>query len=204
MRRAATTLGLALVALAATGLDGAGVSGSGSELRAFRSDRYALEGRLPLGWKRSDARLVPLLIPREVLSVGTFPMPVGGGGNCGREPVAAIRRMRPGDALISIQEYQVTAPMRHDLTTIFPPKSEQLDLEGLRFGRVAARRGDRRDPGVAVTWGTIPFSEAGRAFDALVYFRGRPGIEERRAAAQVIAELDFEKLAFEMRPSDRS
>ncbi len=55
---------------------------------------------------------VPLLMPRERISVGTFPMAVGGGGNCGREPIASIRRMRPGDALVSVQEYAVTAKMR--------------------------------------------------------------------------------------------
>src|ERR1700709_2493718 len=48
-----------------------------------------------------------------------FPMAVGGGGNCGREPVASIRRMGPGDALVSIQEYVVTAKMRHHLTRTY-------------------------------------------------------------------------------------
>jgi len=132
-------------------------------------------------------------VPREVLSVGTFPMPVGGGGNCGREPVAAIRRMRPGDALVSIQEYEVTARMRPHLTRSFPPKARRLGLEGLRFGRLASAPGDPGDPGVAVTWGTIPFSEAGRAFDALVYFRGHPSDGLRHAAARVLAGLHFEK-----------
>jgi hypothetical protein len=187
--------GLGLVALTAAGLLGTIVSGSGSSLRAFASERYAFEGRLPPGWLRSDARLVPLLMPREVLSVGTFPMPVGGGGNCGREPVTAIRRMRPGDALVSIQEYVVTARMRPHLTRSFPPKSLQLDLEGLRFGRVGAVAGVPDDHGVAVTWATIPFSEAGRAFDALVYLRGRPSAEMRDAAARVLAELIFRRRA---------
>jgi hypothetical protein len=193
MRRGATAVGLALAALAVAGALGTLVSGSGSSLRTYASDRYSFEGRLPPGWQRSGARLVPLLMPREVLSVGTFPMPAGGGGNCGREPVAAIRRMRRGDALVSIQEYVVTARMRPLSTRSFPPKPEQLGLEGLRFGRVAPATGRRKHPGVQVTWGTIPFSEAGRAFDALVYFRGRPTPGLRDAAARVIAELVFEK-----------
>jgi hypothetical protein len=33
--------------------------------------------------------------------LGTFAMPVGGGGNCGREPIAAIERMETGNALVS-------------------------------------------------------------------------------------------------------
>jgi hypothetical protein len=183
----------ASMAFRAGHLPATGASGSGFSAHAFASERYSFRGRLPYGWRRSDARLVPLLMPREVLSVGTFPMPVGGGGNCGREPVAAIRRMRPGDALVSIQEYAVTARMRPHLTRSFPPKSHQPGLRGLRFGRLASVSGDPGDPGVPVTWGVIPFSEAGRAFDALVYFRGRPSAELRDAAARVLAELVFEK-----------
>jgi hypothetical protein len=188
MRRIVTAAALAVLAAS---LLVSGVSGSGSSLHAFGSERYALEGRLLPGWERSEARLVPLLSPREVLSVGTFRMPPGGGGNCGREPVVAIRRMRPGDALVSIQEYAVTSPMRPLATGSFPPKSEQLGLDGLRFGRVAAVAKDPGDRGVAATWATIPFSESGRAFDALVYFRGRPTPGLRRAAARTLAELRF-------------
>jgi hypothetical protein len=183
----------ASMAFRAGHLPATGASGSGLSAHAFASERYSFRGRLPRGWRRSDTRLVPLLMPREVLSVGTFPMPVGGGGNCGREPVAAIRRMRPGDALVSIQEYAVTARMRPHLTRSFPPKSHQPELRGMRFGRLASVSGDSGDPGVPVTWGVIPFSEAGRAFDALVYFRGRPSAELRDAAARVLAELVFEK-----------
>ena len=191
MRRPVTAAGLALLALAAGNLLVSGVSGSGSSLRPVASERYAFDGSLPEGWQRSDARLVSLLMPREVLSVGTFSMPVGRGGNCGREPVAAIRRMRPGDALISIQEYRVTAPLRRHLTHNFPPKRLQPGLPGLRFGRLAA--GGPGDAGIPVTYGTIPFSEAGRAFDALVYFGGRPTAGLRDAAARVLRELVFRR-----------
>jgi len=194
MRRAATAAA-ALAALAA-GLVVSGVSGSGSSLHAFSSERYAFEGRLPPGWLRAEERLVPLISPREVLSVGTFPMPAGGGGNCGREPVVAIRRMRGGEVLISIQEYAVTPKMRRQphFAETFPPKAEQLGLDELAPGRVARAANDPGDPGVAVTWATVPFSEAGRAFDALVYFRGRPSTELRRQASRVLGELVFERL----------
>ena len=82
----------------------------------YTSERYGFSVSVPAGWHRSRARLVPkLLMPREILSVGTSQMPVGQGGSCGREPTAAIERMQPGDALVSIQEYTVTAAMRSRL-----------------------------------------------------------------------------------------
>jgi hypothetical protein len=192
MMRPLKLAALAVAACAAAALVGSGHSGgSDASLRPIASAHYSFEGLLPVGWQRSAERLVPLLMPREVISIGTFRMPAGGGGNCGREPVAAIRRMRRGDALISIQEYTVTASMRPLATGSFPPKSRGLDFDQLRFGRVARTTGAPGDPGVAVTWATIPFSESGRAFDALVYFRGRPSAALRRAASRALAELRF-------------
>ena len=107
--------------LAALALSGAARSAPDRQAsrEGFSSRRFAFSGSLPSGWSRSPKRLVPLLMPREVLSVGTAPMPVGGGGNCGREPVAAIARMRAGDALVSIQEYAV-APRMRPLARTFP------------------------------------------------------------------------------------
>jgi hypothetical protein len=131
------------------------------------STAHASAPALPAGWQRSPARLVPrLLMPRERISVGTFPMTVGGGGNCGREPIASIRRMRPGDALVSIQEYVVTRKLRRHLHRAFPARPA-VRLEGLRGGLETL-------PGRPVYRATIPFSEQGRAFDALVYSAGRP------------------------------
>jgi hypothetical protein len=171
MRRGATAAGLAILALAA-GLLGAVVSGSGSSLRAFSSERYSFEGRLPPGWQRSDARLVPLIMPREVLSVGTFPMPVGGGGNCGREPIAAIRRMRSGDALISIQEYVVTPRMRSRTGTESGPPSLREGVDGLSLRRQARVAGERSRADAMLWSSTVWFEDHGRWFDALVYLKG--------------------------------
>jgi hypothetical protein len=103
-------------------------------------------------------------MPRERISVATFPTAVGGGGNCGREPVASIRRMRSGDALVSIQGYAVTPRMRRHLTRPFAARPT-VQLGGLRGGPIYRA--------------TIPFSDHGRAFDALVYTAGRPSRELR-------------------------
>lgn len=113
----AITAGLALTL---TGAIGSASDSRGSAQSAFASDQFGFSANLPEGWSHSAEQLVPLLLPREVLSVGTAAMPVGGGGNCGREPVAAIARMKSGDALVSIQEYTVTRRMRPRLARTFP------------------------------------------------------------------------------------
>jgi hypothetical protein len=185
---------VAALGLAALSLPGAIVSGAGSRPggAVYSNGRYALEAPLPEAWHASPRRLVDtLLMPREVFSAGTFPMPVGGGGDCDREPVAAIHAMAPGDALVTVQEYAVGPELRAHLTTNFTPKTERAGLAGLRFGRVAEAG---PGPGVAATHATISFSEAGRAFDALVYFRGRPTNELRRQASLILAGLRFEPL----------
>jgi hypothetical protein len=124
-------------------------------------------------------------MPREVISVGTFGMAPGSGGNCGREPARAIARMRPGDALISVQEYVVTAEMRGGLGSDFAAEPR---LEGLRRAEGAYPGGIAGTP---VYTTTIPFREAGRAFDALVYFRGRPKPPARAEVAAILAGFDF-------------
>lgn len=61
-------------------------------------------GRIPPNWRVAPKQLVPqMLDPREVVSLGTGPLRVGGGGNCGRYPAAALRAMTAGDTLITVQ-----------------------------------------------------------------------------------------------------
>jgi len=183
-------IGLVLAAAALAALVGAAVGSTSSESRArwhrYASERSAFSLRAPPGWRRSPERLVPrLLMPRELVSLGTFPMAVGQGGNCGREPVAAIRRMRPGDALITIQEYELTAPMREHLTDTFPPLARGIQIHRLYPSSPAAEAGRR------VTQATVPFSENGRAFEALVYFARKPPQALRRTAVRIVEGMRF-------------
>lgn len=185
MRRSSALLAvLAGIGLAA--VLGTPASGGSEEGGTVVSVRYDLSLSLPPGWHASRSRLVRrLLMPREVFSVGTFGMAPGSGGNCGREPARAIGRMRPGDALVTVQEYVVTAQMRGDLGGNFAAEPR---LEGLRRAE-GAYPGGVAAPSVYTT--TIPFREAGRAFDALVYFRGRPTRAGRAGVAAILAGLDF-------------
>jgi hypothetical protein len=183
-------LGLVAAAVAALLLLTAAVGstssdGTGAPPR-YVNKRYAFSVPLPPGWHRSTKTLVPeLLMPREIVALGTFPMPVGGGGNCGREPAAAIRRMRAGDALITIQEYVVTPAMRRHLTHNYPPLSRGVEAdtrEPVYLGGAAREH---------IRLAAIPFSAHGRAFDALVYFGPHPTPALRRTAAAVLDGMRF-------------
>lgn len=159
----------------------------------FASQRFGLSGFLPPGWSRSPRRLVPLLMPREVLSVGTAPMPPGGGGNCHREPVAAIARMRQGDALVSVQEYTVIPRMHRRLSSLFPPLASYASPEGLRL--------QRSSHGYPYRWATLPFRSHGRAFDALVYVKGDPSPARLAEIVAILAGLDVRPDAAARPPS---
>jgi hypothetical protein len=172
----------ALVLLWSVGSDATG----GGRWRAVASRGHGYSLSLPIGWRRSQGRLVPkLLMPREVLSVANFRMAVGQGGNCGREPLAAIRRMRPGDALISVQEYRVSAALRARLTRSFPPRPAHLGTGALHrslWSGVA---------GAPVLAATIPFSDGARAFDALVYLAGSPSAAAIGEINAILRRLRF-------------
>jgi hypothetical protein len=95
--------GIALAALACTALAPGSAAPDGG-WTTYRNPDRSLAVRVPPGWHVAPRRLVPALInPREVLSMGTGSLPVGGGGNCGRYPEAALERMHRGDRLISVQ-----------------------------------------------------------------------------------------------------
>jgi hypothetical protein len=188
-----------VVALALSGAAESAPDGSASQGR-FSSQRFAFSGSLPQGWSRSPKRLVPQLMPREVLSVGTAPMPVGGGGDCGREPVAAIARMGPGDALLSVQEYVVTARMRSRLGDTYPLLStysspDRLGLRSYAGGRSKALSASQEQspaPQDRRHWSaTLPFRDQGRVFDALVYVKGPPSVERLEQVVSILGDLDF-------------
>lgn len=195
---------LAVVAVAfAIGLAGAARSASTNDAAGqarYASERYGFSTPVPAGWRRARVRLVPKLLgPREILSLGTFAMPVGGGGNCGREPIAAIERMEAGDALVSIQEYAPNGAMR--VRTTPSPRLESVKKLTLHKG--AHRRSERIPAGRALWSATLPFSDHGRWFDALVYVKGDPTPARLHEIRSILDRFRFRGGTPAPRPSAR-
>lgn len=98
---AAATIGLIIAASATSGSE---QRSQPSAWRTYQSADGELAASFPAQWHPAPRRLVRWLVdPREVLSLGTGPLRIGAGGNCGRYPAAALVRMRARDRMISIQ-----------------------------------------------------------------------------------------------------
>jgi hypothetical protein len=185
-----TALGLAVALFGAIGF--ASTAGPAGGVR-YSSERYGFSVPVPGGWHRSWGRLVPhLLDPREIVSLGNFGMRIGGGGNCGTEPSAAIERMRRGDALVTIKEVGVFAKLRPHLRRSFPARPRRFD-EDLR---PAAFLGDSKTAG-PMRYEKLVFSDSGRAFEALLYVDGPPTPAMRADIGTILDGLRFQPGSWE-------
>jgi hypothetical protein len=194
MPRLGTLLAVVVAALAIA-LAGAARSASTKDAAGrarYASERYGFSTPVPAGWQRTRVRLVPkLLSPREILSLGTFAMSVGEGGDCGREPIAAIERMETGDALVSIQEYALNGAMRARIGTRRAPPPLPESVERLTLRKQAHRRSERIPAGRALWSATLPFSDRDRWFDALVYVKGDPTPARLHEIQSILDRLRF-------------
>ncbi len=167
--------------------------GAGGDLTAETSSvisPYGVSAQLPDRWQMSADKLVPKLVsPREIAAFGTFEMPVGGGGNCGRYPTKALSRMTDDDALIQIQETYVATGAKWLKSQ--PSRPTEFPVEAKRY----------RDSGVRGIWGQqISFRAGPRYFDILIAFGSAPSKSAITEAEEVLNSLDFAKI----RPWGRS
>jgi hypothetical protein len=133
-------------------------------------DRFSVH--YPQTWHRAPATLTPHLVePREILTVGTGPLPATG-GSCAQVPTGALRALGARGVLVSIQEgpRHATArrPARFHLSDGYPAEAAQC-VPGARFK----------------AW-RIPFRDAGHGFSALVALGPQAGARERTLALHVL------------------
>jgi hypothetical protein len=160
----------ALLASGAAGSDHASLSD-----RTGRGDgiRYTI----PPGWHAARASLTPHLTnPREVLTVGTGPLPAG--GRCAQFPSAALAALGPTDALVTVQE-------RFGSVTSFPARPRRFSLPAPNTSEAAACAG----PSASFSSYWFEFRDGGRGFHVLVAFGPRATGATRRAALAVLDSL---------------
>jgi hypothetical protein len=143
-----------LLALAAVALAGCGTHA------AAPAPTYTARGvtvELPAGWQPAHESLTPQLSdPREVLSVGTYPLSYRR-GECAQMPSSALADLGRGDAFVTIQERgRGTGPDG------FPPRPDH-------FATIDAMEAVECVPDpLAAHW--FGFSDGGRHFHVLVVF----------------------------------
>jgi hypothetical protein len=167
------------------------VAGGITETRAdgfvrFRDPETGIAGRYPESWHRARA-LTKLAVPREVLVLATYPLRGGAkAGECA--PDTARADMPPGGTFMWLLEYR---PLRDELgndlpLSRFPARPSRFDIRGADLGEnISCFSG----PGYSTT-----FRAAGRPFQLLVAFGGRPTEERLAEVAAILNSLDFERL----------
>ena len=179
----------AVLACGATTSGGSAVNDrSAPDGRSPQADRSAPTSRsaradgirvtIPPGWHAARASLTPHLVdPREVLSVGTGPLPAG--GRCAQFPSAALAALRPTDGLVTLQE-------RRGSVESFPPRPRHFALPAPDTSEAPACAG-RPAAEVVTYW--FEFRDAGRGFHVLVAFGSRATAATRRAALAILDSL---------------
>jgi hypothetical protein len=115
----------------------------------------------PPDWVRAEDNLTPnLASPREVLSIGTFPLEPGG-PNCAQVPTNALIDLQPEDVFFTLQGGG--SRPESDRRPVFGP-GVGTDMENLEFPQCLPD--DERLEIGAMQW--VHFSDAGRGFYLLV------------------------------------
>jgi hypothetical protein len=116
---------------------------------------------LPDGWQHARGSLTRLSDPREVLSVGTYPLRYRQVG-CYQMPSSALEDLGPGDALVTLLE-RGSDP--HSSWPDFPPRPTH-------FGPLPGDTSEAQEcaPKGRFTDHWLRFTDAGRHFHVLVAF----------------------------------
>ncbi len=158
---------------------------AGADLDGSMTAR-TLDFDLPEGWQVAESSLTPNLgDPREILSVGTFPM-VAGGDTCAQVPESAMEALGPEDVLVSLQERsQVDASSFGPRPVSFEPLLDGID-RGDAFECVDPS--ERADIGTLL-W--LPFRDDDRGFYLIVVMGTEVTDETRDQTVAMLDSLDF-------------
>ena len=149
----------------------------------YRSEDYHFSVRYPSDWYRAEESLTPnLLDPKEILSLGTYPLRPGG-DRCSHFPVQALEDLGPTDAFLSIQERTDPPAGR------YPPRPRPFELPAdppsSEAGMFCVADAPRFED-----W--VPFSDGERAFYLIVTLGQEISEETRRQTAEILESVRFD------------
>jgi hypothetical protein len=149
----------------------------------YESSRWGYTVRYPVTWLRASRPLTPSLTdPREILSLGTFPLRYRH-TNCEAWAGSAQQDLGDRDAFVSVREAGDLSGADYGE---FPRRPH-------RFGAQSGRAPEPSPcPGGHGVLQHVRFSEAGRNFDVLLGFGGRVSGEGRREAYRTLDSLRFD------------
>jgi hypothetical protein len=156
-------------------------------------ERHGLEFALASNWEQASVSLTPgLTDPREVMSVGTFPLQYRQTG-CGHVAGSALEDLGPGDAFVTLQERGNEAG---SAWLDFPARPDH-------FGPELGGRSEAAQcvPTARFTDHWFGFTDGGRHFHVLVAFGPDASAEVRDQAWSV---LDSLKVDASVRPDWQS
>ena len=137
------------------------------------------------GWQRATVSFTPgLEDPREVLSVGTFPLRYRETA-CGHVPTSALEDLGPGDAFVTLEERGLDP---HSTWPDFPPRPAHF---GPELGGTNADASECA-PGARFTDHWLGFTESGRHFHVLVAFGVQAPAAVQREAWQILDSLKID------------
>jgi hypothetical protein len=154
----------------------------------YRSAKWGYTVGFPADWQRATSSLTPSLTdPREILSLGTFPLryrPT----NCEAFAGSAQQDLGDRDVFLTVQELGIPTPEQDypEGKIDVPPRPRRFGAESGGGPRLTDCPGSR----ALVQW--INFRDAGRYFYALVAFGRSAPAELRRDAYRVLDTLRFD------------
>jgi hypothetical protein len=146
--------------------------------------QHGMTVELPSGWQRADGQLVRLEDPREVLSVGTFPLRYRE-VDCPHMPSSALEDLGPDDALVTLLERGADP---HSTWPDFPPRPAH-------FGPTP---GDTNSdapacvPGAHFVSHWFRFTDSGRHFHVLVAFGTSASPDTKQEAWSILDGLNVD------------
>jgi hypothetical protein len=152
--------------------------------------------QFPSSWSQARAKLVPnLLLPGEILSIGTGPMKVGGGGNCGMYPVEAVAAMGPRDVLVSVKEWNYReSPPWLEGTQRRPADFEFRSRQGAPLAINVRDQINRwnLDAPVGARWTDFEFRDRGRVFRVFLAIGPETSLRRQKELLSTLNSLRFE------------